>query len=117
MIVDVRENRGGDPTGVALVTSYLFDEPTHLNDVYFRRENRTQQFWTAGSMSGRRLSGRDVYVLTSSRTFSAGEVRLQPQESEARHDRRGGHGRRRSPGQPAPHRRTLHNRRAVRPVD
>ncbi len=73
VIVDVRENTGGDPAGVALISSYLFDDPTHLNDVYFRPENRTQQFWTDASVAGRRLSGRDVYILTSSRTFSAGE--------------------------------------------
>ena len=73
LIVDLRENTGGDPTGVALVTSYVFATPTRLNDLYFRRANRTEQFWTQASVPGRRLPGADVYVLTSSRTFSAGE--------------------------------------------
>lgn len=73
VIVDLRENMGGDPAGVALVCSYVFETPTHVNDVYYRRENRTQEFWTAASVAGRRLGGRAVYVLTSSRTFSAGE--------------------------------------------
>jgi hypothetical protein len=73
LIVDLRENGGGDPAGIALVSSYLFDKPTHLNDIYFRKENRTDQFWTLPYVPGRRLPGADVYVLTSSRTFSGAE--------------------------------------------
>jgi hypothetical protein len=73
LIVDLRENTGGDPTGVALVSSYLFDRATHLNDIYFRDDNRTQEFWTLAAVPGRRLVDADVYLLTSQRTFSAGE--------------------------------------------
>ena len=73
LIIDLRENGGGDPAGVALVCSYLFDSPTHLSDIYFRKDGRTQQFLTQPSVPGRRLAGIDVYVLTSNRTFSAGE--------------------------------------------
>jgi len=73
LIVDLRENRGGDPAGVALISSYLFDKPTHLNDIYSRRDDRTKQFWTLPSVAGRRLTGTDVYVLTSAQTFSGAE--------------------------------------------
>ena len=32
---------------VALVCSYLFGpEPVHLNDLYWREGNRTDEFWT-----------------------------------------------------------------------
>jgi hypothetical protein len=33
IIFDLRQNGGGDPAMVALISTYLFDEPTHLNDL------------------------------------------------------------------------------------
>ncbi len=74
LIVDLRKNGGGDPAMVALICSYLFPaEPVHLNDLYFRPTNETQQFWTLPYVPGRRYEGKDVYVLTSSRSFSGAE--------------------------------------------
>lgn len=74
LIVDLRRNGGGDPATVALLTSYLLDERTHLNSLYFRPSDTTQQFWTQDWVPGRRYGGtKPVYVLTSSRTFSGAE--------------------------------------------
>ncbi len=73
LIFDLRQNNGGQPEMVALISSYLFEQPTHLNDIYSRPENRTQEFWTHANVLGKRYLNREVYVLTSSRTFSAGE--------------------------------------------
>jgi len=73
LIVDLRENGGGNPAGIALISSYLFDKPTHLNDMYFRRGDRTEQFWELPDVPGRRRAGTDVYVLTSDHTFSGAE--------------------------------------------
>jgi len=73
LIVDMRENGGGDPAMVAYVTTYLFDEPTHLNDLYNRAENSTHQWWTLPHVLGERLAEQPVYVLTSRRTFSGAE--------------------------------------------
>ena len=73
LIVDVRENGGGDPAMVAYVTTYLFDEPTHLNDLYDRAEDSTRQWWTLPYVPGGRLSEQPVFVLTSRRTFSGAE--------------------------------------------
>jgi retinol-binding protein 3 len=74
LIVDLRRNGGGEPDMVALVCSYLFDEPTHLNSLWWREGDRTQQFWTTPFVSGRKFGGtKPVYVLTSSRTFSGAE--------------------------------------------
>lgn len=74
LIIDLRRNGGGDPATVALVSSYLLDERTHLNSLYFRPEDRTTQFWSHDWVPGLRFGGRKpVYVLTSSRTFSAAE--------------------------------------------
>ena len=51
----------------------LFDEPTHLDDIYDRGQNSTEQLWTFPYIPGKKLTGKAVYVLTSNRTFSAGE--------------------------------------------
>jgi retinol-binding protein 3 len=74
LIVDLRRNGGGDPATVALMTSYLFDERTHLNSFYKREGNRTTQFWTQDWVPGKRFGKtKPVYVLTSKRTFSGAE--------------------------------------------
>jgi len=74
LIIDVRQNGGGDPAGVAFLSSYLFDQRTHLNDLYWREGNKTQEFWTDSSVPGKRYGqARPVYVLTGPRTFSGGE--------------------------------------------
>lgn len=73
LIFDLRWNMGGDPAMVAFISSYLFAEQTHLNDIYWRPDSTTRQWWTLAYVPGRRFGGKDVYVLTSNRTFSAGE--------------------------------------------
>jgi C-terminal processing protease CtpA/Prc len=74
LIIDLRRNGGGSPQTVALVCSYLFDEkPVHLNSLYWRKGDRTEEFWTLEKVDGPRYTGKDVYVLTSKRTFSAAE--------------------------------------------
>jgi retinol-binding protein 3 len=73
-ILDLRKNGGGSPKGVALVCSYFFaEEPVHLNSLYWRKGDRTEEFWTLKSVTGKRYLGKDLYVLTSSRTFSGAE--------------------------------------------
>ena len=74
LIVDLRQNHGGDPSTVAFALSYLFDQRTHLNDLYWREGNRTEQFWTQDWVPGKRFGqAKPVYVLTSGQTFSGGE--------------------------------------------
>lgn len=75
LIIDLRRNGGGDPAMVALISSYLFGaEPVHLNDLYFRPDNSTRQWWTLPYVPGKRYGDKkEVYVLTSKRTFSAAE--------------------------------------------
>jgi len=73
IIFDLRENGGGDPRMIAYLSTYLFSEPTHLNDLYNRKEDSTTQYWTLPYVPGKRLAGKPVFVLTSSRTFSGGE--------------------------------------------
>jgi C-terminal processing protease CtpA/Prc len=73
LIIDLRQNGGGSPDGVALIASYLFEQAVRMNDIYDRPSNETRQFWTLPYVPGKRFVGKDVYVLTSSRTFSAAE--------------------------------------------
>ena len=74
LIVDLRKNGGGTPTMIQLLCTYLFDaEPVHLNDLYFRPDDRTEQYWTLPYVPGKRYIGKDVYVLTSHYTFSGAE--------------------------------------------
>jgi retinol-binding protein 3 len=74
LIIDLRGNGGGNPAMVALICSYLFGpEPVHLNDLYWRQGNRTDEFWTRKEVAGKRYLNKDVYVLTSKRTFSGAE--------------------------------------------
>jgi C-terminal processing protease CtpA/Prc len=74
LLIDLRRNGGGDPSTVALLCSFLFDEPTHLNDIYNRVDDFTAQFWTAPHVPGPLFgSTKPIYVLTSGETFSGGE--------------------------------------------
>lgn len=73
IIFDMRQNGGGDPKMVQFISSYLFDEPTHLNDMYNRKEDSTTQYWTLPYVPGKRFAGKPVFVLTSKRTFSGAE--------------------------------------------
>ncbi len=74
LIIDLRQCTGGYPGMIALICSYLFgEEPAHLDSVYWRDEDITQQYWTLPYVPGRRFVDEPVYVLTSKVTFSGGE--------------------------------------------
>jgi retinol-binding protein 3 len=75
IIFDVRNNGGGEPETVALVSSYLFgSDPVHLNSLYWRVPDRTDDFFTDPRVQGAKFGPtKPVYVLTSRRTFSAAE--------------------------------------------
>lgn len=73
LIIDLRDNGGGSPSMIQLITSYFFDESKHINSFYIRKTDKIQQFWTSAHVKGKRMTGVDLYVLTSSRTFSAAE--------------------------------------------
>src|ERR1700722_17370989 len=73
IIFDLRQNGGGQPAMVTLIASYLFDRPTHLIDIYNRKEDSTTQNWTLSYLPGPRLKKQPVFVLTSKRTFSGTE--------------------------------------------
>lgn len=74
LIFDLRQNGGGDSEMVALICSYLFgDQPVHLNDLYWREGSRTEESWTKPTVIGKKYDAKDIYLLTSNRSFSGAE--------------------------------------------
>jgi hypothetical protein len=75
LIIDLRQNDGGDPETIAFLCTYFFPVGSriHLNDLQYRRKNELRQFWTQSSVPGPRYGKRPIYVLTSARTVSGGE--------------------------------------------
>jgi len=74
LIIDLRRNGGGSPSGVALLCSYFFDEtPVHLNTLQWRQGNGAEEYWTLKELAGKRYQSKRVYVLTSADTFSGAE--------------------------------------------
>lgn len=74
LLLDLRECRGGSPSGAAMWCSYFFpDDQVHLNDFYERATDSTRQFWTLSHLPAPRYLYRPVYILTSTTTFSGGE--------------------------------------------
>lgn len=75
LIIDLRGNDGGHPSMILLIASYLFsDEPVQLSGLFQRKTNTIHQYWTMPYIPGKRYIGKEVYILTSKRTFSGGEA-------------------------------------------
>jgi hypothetical protein len=74
LIFDLRDNHGGSPRMAALISSYLFAMPTHLDDSFDRQKNATVQLWTDPYWPGSKFTDKPVFVLTSRKTFSSAEL-------------------------------------------
>ncbi|PUZ24341.1 N-terminal domain of Peptidase_S41 [Chitinophaga costaii] len=73
LVLDLRFNGGGSPDMVQYICSFLLPPNTHINDLYQRRNNTTERFYTLPVDSSHYFENIPVYVLTSHRTFSAAE--------------------------------------------
>ena len=73
MIIDLRQNGGGSPYTIQIISSYFLEEYTHLNSFEWRGSDSIEQFWTLPYVPGKKMYDTDLYILTSSRTFSAAE--------------------------------------------
>jgi retinol-binding protein 3 len=74
LIIDLRENGGGAPQGVALMASYFVDQRTHLTDIWDRETGNTIENWTQDKLPGKTYGGKKpVVILVGPGTKSAGE--------------------------------------------
>jgi len=74
LIIDLSQCEGGYPDMVTLICSHLLAEgPIQLHSIYWRDEDRVQEFWTDPQTPGPRFDDIPLFLLTSSDTFSAGE--------------------------------------------
>jgi retinol-binding protein 3 len=73
MIVDLRTNGGGDPAGAMYLAGFFFAKPTLMARIYSRQGDTTSEMSTA-DVTGPRYLGKPLFILTSHRTFSAGEA-------------------------------------------
>jgi retinol-binding protein 3 len=74
LIIDLRSNGGGDPSGVAMLVSYLEPPETLINTFHRRDKVVDDQIWTMPYVPGGRWStDKPVYVLTSKDTASGAE--------------------------------------------
>lgn len=73
IIIDLRKNGGGSPAMVQYLCSYFFDKHVHLNSLYWREGDRTEEFWTLDKVGGKKMPDVPLFVLTSNRTFSGAE--------------------------------------------
>ena len=74
IIIDLRQNSGGVPSTLKLLSSYFFDTTVLLSEFYNRFKNTTEEFWTASEINGKTLANTELYILTSKHTFSAAEA-------------------------------------------
>lgn len=75
IIIDIRNNVGGEPSMIQLITSYFFsaERTIHLNDFYWRNNEKITSTYTLPYIPGNRFPDKDIFILTSGTTFSAGE--------------------------------------------
>src|SRR4051812_31649022 len=73
LIIDLRENRGGDGSMTAYVAGHLFALPVHMSTFRWRGEDSEFQSWTPAHVPAPRYLEHPVYLLISAETHSAGE--------------------------------------------
>ncbi|CAL8302759.1 unnamed protein product [Lota lota] len=77
MIFDLRYSTTGDLSGVPFIVSYFSDPGPliHIDTVYDRRSNSTNELWTTPSIMAERYGKKkDLIILTSKRTMGAAEA-------------------------------------------
>lgn len=76
LIIDNRENGGGDPNTVLQAHNHILKPGTTVNTIQWREgsERRVEEFKTSNPEDGISFgSDKPIYVLTSQKTFSGGE--------------------------------------------
>jgi retinol-binding protein 3 len=75
LIVDLRENHGGDPDSLDYMMGYFLAKPTELTSIVWNtpKHKGVDRQFSAATVSGKRYGNKPIYVLTSAMTFSCAE--------------------------------------------
>lgn len=75
LILDLRDNGGGNSEMIQYLCSYFFDQPGPIliNTFYYRPADIYTHSYTLPYVSGAKFINKPIYILTSGRTFSAAE--------------------------------------------
>ncbi|HMS66835.1 MAG TPA: S41 family peptidase [Saprospiraceae bacterium] len=73
VIIDLTKNGGGDPAMVQYLCSYFFAQKLHLNSLYYRAGDRTEEFWTLAEVGGNKMIDIPLFVMIGEETFSGAE--------------------------------------------
>lgn len=73
LIIDLRENRGGDNGMLLEFCSYFLNSKTNIYQTYFRNKGENVENWTKATVKGQKYLNKNIYFLTSAKTFSAAE--------------------------------------------
>jgi retinol-binding protein 3 len=74
LIIDLRHNGGGDTDMSTLLSSYFFNERTHLTDIETRISNDHEEVWTLDDVTGSRMPDVPLFVLLSRYSYSTAEA-------------------------------------------
>ena len=73
LIIDLRENGGGEPEMVLFLASYFLEAGILWNTIVWPYKKTTEEFWILEKVTGKKMIDKDMYVLISKNTFSGGE--------------------------------------------
>ena len=73
IVIDLSKNGGGDPSMVQYLCSYFFNQKLHLNSLYYREGERTEEYWTLDEVGGKKMGNVPLFVIISEKTFSGAE--------------------------------------------
>jgi C-terminal processing protease CtpA/Prc len=73
LVFDLRDAVGGNAGTGTLIFGQLFDEPVQLSASHSRKPAHVQELHLGQRVSGLSFAATPVYILTSSKTFSAAE--------------------------------------------
>ncbi|AYN00043.1 hypothetical protein EAG08_06625 [Chryseobacterium sp. 3008163] len=74
LIIDLRNNRGGDGKMVRLFLSYFFNERIKLSEIYTRYNNKTEEKYTFKKVNSKKYLDKPIYLLVNNNTISAAEA-------------------------------------------
>ncbi len=74
LIIDLRNNVGGSSEMLQFLSSYFFNGKTLLSQTSDRGSNVQKEFWTLKYSPEENMNNRPVFILISSKTYSAAEA-------------------------------------------